>query len=575
MMKINSLLKTNIQKVNIFLIIVIACLVAVSIIGNYRFVKDDTGNIISFYMYMNEMTLVRLLDYIASNEWLHYQPRSFFLTWWVQIALIKAFGMNDLFGALTVYFAIFASLIHSINALLIYNIVQRFEKKSAAPFLIASIYLVLPAACMDYMISNNWFFLLPLFFTLCFSCLLLSERVGRYLQYFGLYVLLLCVMFSGEQLMAVPYFLLIAFTISIYFNKKIFNVERRRLIACNLLLIAIGIASYIFYIKVYAYSPNITNAAGSLTKNIFDIPSLVTPQTFKVIYGYTISTLNFVFRFFNIDSNLYGNGAIGFSKISIVLTFLTAVSFLVGLLVSFPRLQQKHGHELFKIFFFFMGLFISCMMPMYFGAISGNRPGPDDRYLMVPSLVLSALLALIWVKFIRHKSVSLFFLPLFFTYLALLTFHLNVDVWSNQKKLDERLWSSVNLAIQRNAKYILTINNDTYFAHRGLQRPYLSAAWTDFNADWGVTPRIKYETSKDIRLIHNIELGQDQRVTAIDYWGAKFPAKNSEIQVIYFNDGLDMKHANSGEISVMDLNRYLMLINSSDIPNRVIARYSK
>ena len=207
---------------------------------------------------------------------------------------------------------------------------------------------------------------------------------------------------------------------------------------------------------------------------------------------------------------------------------------------------------------------------MFFGAISGNRPGPDDRYLLIPSLILCAALVCVASMIIRYKTIRFMFATLSIFFISLLTFHINIDIWRNQRLIDERLWSVITDATNKNARYILTINNDLYHSHRGLQRPYLSAAWTDFQADWGVTPRIMYETGKEVRLIHNLALDCDSKLIAVGYWGDKMIATLNDVQVVYFNDGPTMQDTVKGTLELMSLETYLHRVRAKQIPNRII-----
>lgn len=569
-MSFSNKYKSALINSGVFFLISIAGLVAFSVIENYRFVKDDTGNIIPFYDFIRLKSTLDMLQYVASNEWLGYQPRSFFLTWWIQILLIKLFGMRDLFGALTVYFAVFASIIHASNGLLIYRLGKRFLSRGAVAFLLAALYLVLPTASIDYMVSNNWFFLLPLFFSLCFANLLIKGQPYSFLRYCLLVILLVCIIFSGEQLMVVPFFLLFSSSILSHANIGLSRDQWKKLSYQNISIIFLGVALYIFYIRFYAYSPNIANFSGSLTKNVLDIPSLVSSNTSTVLFNYTVSTIAFILKFLNPNSGLYGSGTIRFSVEVVVLSLLISILFIFYLYRCLPESLKMPEKPKARYVVFFVFLFLSCMLPMYFGAISGNRPGPDDRYLMTPSLVLFALIIYLLQTLMRFRYTALIMSSACIFYMSMLTFHINIDIWGNQKAIDSRLWASIYEAMNKDAKFILTINNDTYFAHRGLQRPWLSAAWSDFQADWGVAPRIKYEFNKDIRLIHNVELTKQNEVIAIGYWGDKFIASRGEIQVIYFNDGPKMNDVINGKITVMPFEDYETLLKNSNIPNRII-----
>jgi hypothetical protein len=553
----------------VILLIILGSLVAFSIIENFRFVKDDTGNIVPFHRFLTEMPTWRLLNFIASNEWLGYQPRSFFLTWWTQIGLIKLFGMDDLFGKLATYFAIFASIIHVTNSVLIFKLARMCKLDNFAQFWLASLYLFLPTACLSYMISNNWFFLLPLFFTLCFSYSLVSISTFGYRRFTTLFLLIICIMFSGEQLMAVPYFLLFVSSYTIYKDATISVKIKYQRFFQNIFLILSGLALYFIYVKIYAFSPSMVKFEGSLTTNVFDLPHLLTPDTINIIINYTRAVFSFILQFFNPVSSIFAQGTIAFSVQSICLASAATTVFFSWALMN-KSLISKESHSTFGRIVFLIFLFFIGMLPMFFGAISGNRPGPDDRYLLIPSLILCTAIVCVTCMSIRYKALRLTFATLSIFFVSLLTFHINIDVWRNQRLIDERLWSVITDAINKNASYILTINNDLYHSHRGLQRPYLSAAWTDFQADWGVTPRIMYETGKEVRLIHNLALDCDSRLIAVGYWGDKMIATLNNVQVVYFNDGPTMQDTVKGTLELMSLETYLHSIEAKQIPNRII-----
>lgn len=550
-------------------ITLISFLIAITIVYSYRFVKDDTGNVLAFYNFISTMGPWRTLSYIASNEWLGYQPRSFFLTWWIQVGLIKAFGMENLFGSLQVYFAIFAALIHSANSILIYKISKKLTGHFNLSFIVACLYLVLPTASINYLISNNWFFLLPLFFLLSFSYLILLYRPFNAIQVILAIILLCCVMFSGEQLMAAPYYILAVQTIHTINDQSLCQTKKRKSLTQYITVIFIGLATYAFYIKIYSFNQNMTVFDGSLTKNIFDIPSLLTTETFNHLFKYTLATGKFIYRFFGGDWSLYGSGAIKYSLQTITLCIMATAFFCNSIYQLSISIDKKNSFLSMRGSAFLLGLFFVCMLPLYFGAISGNRPGPDDRYLMIPSLIIVISGVFFLFKFFKTKTTYIIS-GVIFLYFSLLTFHLNIDVWNNQRKLDDRLWNNIYTAIQGNTKYVLTINNDTYFSHRGLQRPYLSAAWTDFNADWGVTPRIKYVLGKEIELIHNLAIDPNGSITAIGYWGKKTKIITTDVSVVYFDDGPNMSDALQGKLIILSLEDYIKASKANKIPNRII-----
>ena len=548
-------------------LVIFAVIVCIPILFNYRFVKDDTGNVVVFYEFLQNHSIPRTLALVGSNEWLGYIPRSFFLTWWIQIGLIKIFGIPDLMKA-TVTFACFAALVHTLNALLIYKLSNYLIKRPSLAIAAATTYLALPHATVDYMLSNNWFFLLPLFFCLIFLDVLLRRPPGDYKTTISLIFLLSCTMFSGEQLLAVPYIIGGLVTIFFLINKKYITLRRSRLIQ-GVLVYGSGLLIFIIYTKILSRSPKPLSSESVWSKNIFDLPSLFKNNWTETLFSYNRKLFEMLTEFLVPTSWIYGKAGVSVSIGTTVLCAIACASYAFYRYINnFPTNRLPFSLGIKSLFFLSVALF-SVMLPMYFASLTGMRLGPEDRYLFVPATLLGLMIIVLVDMLIANSFFKSTIYGAMLIYCLFLTLHITLDVWRTQATLDKRLWESVDVALLESPDFILTINNDTYPSHRGLQRPYLSVGWTDFQADWGVTSLLRYRKKKII-LIQNVAIDGKGELVAIGYWGARFSTTADKIQVIYFDDAASMAETLKGEVSVFSFSEYLKVSADSKIPNRVI-----
>lgn len=557
---------------SIYIYILVLGLVAVlPLLINYRFVKDDTNNVFVFYEFLNRLSLFEIFTHIASNEWVGYQPRSFFLTWWIQVLLIKFFGMSDMFNSARLPFAVTAAIVHIVNALLIFKISKKYLNINSAKFVSLG-YLVLPCATVDYLISNNWFFLFPLFFYLLFLSFWIEVAPMKIGGVLGLILLLSCVMFSGEQLIALPYAIGIAISLYLYFSVP--RVEDYRKIQLQSLIVyGAGIIIFVAYSKATTNHLVAAGEAEAWRKNVFDLFEVLNSNTLIILLNYCFATLGYIWNFLNLKSHLFGQ--IEFSTVSILLSII----FTLGAFVLFFR--KKHAQStwlasdntLIKFFILWFGL-LGCMLPMFFAALTGIRPGPDDRYLMVPAFMLFLLFVVIFERSTLGGAFKRFIACVILGYFSFVTFHISWDVWRAQAFIDGQLWKAVFQVVDKNAKYILTINDDPYEGHRGLQRPYQSIAWTDFQADWGVRSRLKYSYDYNVILVQNLIPQDNGQIEVVDYWGKKFRTSKDEIGVIYFKDSPILRESLSREIIVMNYIQYLDNVLNNGAPNRIISNKS-
>jgi hypothetical protein len=107
----------------------------------------------------------------------------------------------------------------------------------------------LPHAVEDYMVANNWFFILPLFFYLLFLNLLITINPASYAAMTLLVLLLLLSMFSGEQLLMVPYLVALGYLAILYLRK---HPNWRDYLRQSIIVYGFGFVGFVIYYTIIA-----------------------------------------------------------------------------------------------------------------------------------------------------------------------------------------------------------------------------------------------------------------------------------------------------------------------------------
>jgi hypothetical protein len=551
---INSIKKNT----DYIVVLALSILAGYFVYSAYHFAKDDLCNVHNFYVMLKQRGLIESIRALSTNEWIGYFPRSFFMTWVIQTFLVKLFGLNDLFSA-EKPFAIFISFIQLLTALMIISIGRKIGLSTFARVVIASFYLLSPASFVDTAISNNWFFILPFFFLCSFIWYLsaLNHQIKSLPQSLIVFILIMLIIFSGEQLILCPFAYLACLIFDDIRKQGIKKSIPKRLYEIALILISFGI--FYYYITSYSKSPTPFSAASPWSTSIFEIGSLINFDIIPKLARYSLSMVKLGLKFFNFKSWLYAENTIPYNLALGGISFVCAY---MSIWVTDSKESIKKNNYSKAIFMAWLML-LSIMMPLFFACITGSRPGPEERYIAIPAFILFFILMTKLLKSNQSTQWKRIIVSLFIGYCALLIAHLSIDIFKMQEKIDEKIYQIIINNIDNKTRYLVTTNNDQTNSHRGLVRPYLSGAWTDFQADWGFSARFTYMFNRPITLINNISI-RNKKIIGIGYWGQEYEINEEITKVIYLNDGPLLSSIGDPKIEILTLHELINLCKKGD-----------
>jgi hypothetical protein len=495
-------------------------------------------------------------------------------------------------------FSIFILLVHTANAFLIFKIASRFLHDRLVCLTMALAYLLLPHAVEDYMVANNWFFMLPLFFYLLFLNVLITVNPASYAAMLLLVLLLLLSMFSGEQLLMVPYLVAVGYLAILYIAK---HPNWRDYLRQSIFVYSVGFVGFVVYYTIIAQNQRAKEGAA-----IFHLWSSI--HSANIVVEYTRSLVRAVIRIFgayNGDGIALSYGSLALGAIIMIALFsyaLVAISpeqptprgtrervallgiALVAILLfthaRFPIWSLALGTVMMVAFFAYallgggseqptlrrtwegvalLGIaLIAILLLMFISALTGVRPGPETRYLLNPALIATFLIVALLSILITHHFSRILLFSLLIGSLAIVSLHLIGDLWPTQAALDKRLWQATDSAVAPGTDYLLTVSNDARDPR--LMPPYQSILWiwSDFTADWGVQSILRYKLKREVALIRSAQLlADDEKLEVVSYSGPKFMTTADHVAVMYLNSGTNLGETARRNIEVMSYAQYL------------------
>jgi len=209
------------------------------------------------------------------------------------------------------------------------------------------------------------------------------------------------------------------------------------------------------------------------------------------------------------------------------------------------------------------------MLPMYLAALTGVRPGVETRYLMNPGLLIVSMAVVSALVLLMRRLMRIAVFSLLSGYLTFLTLHQILDVWSTQAAIDNRLWAATNMAVTPEIDFVLTLNNDP--DHASLMPPYLSVAWSDFQADWGIQSVLRHRLKREVTMVRNAVGTGNGGVEVTGYYGAKYSTTERHLAVIYFDNASTLGETARRNVAVMSFSDYSRLALTLHIPKKTYA----
>lgn len=449
----------------------IAAAVAFVPIGlwNLGFVRDDWNHYVNMRDLHDGNPWWQAVSLLASNEWFGaHELRIFFGSFLVHYLIAP---LGEL--APSVAYLWLLSL-HVGAALLAAWCLWRLLKSQVLSLAAMILLTYWPTISQPALWLNNLFFVQPWFFltlTVALAILLWRRRVP---MAFAVSLAALAAAFSGEAAIPVLLGSLMLLPVLMYTSTR--SLERAAWACVPLGSVVIALAAYLAWVVVWPASSSL------------DVTRLEQFGT------YLVAARDQFLNLLSADSVQYGAGSIVPSVSTWVLVLLLTVVVAIATFLGRTAVAGAQWARRSMIALALGGGLLLAVLPWAMGVVTGSRPGPDLRYLYVPSAFLVLLLVLLldcvmaarirWATWAGKSAVVLV------SGLAIYTTVFNInEVWSLQREVDQRIWSEVGKHLEPSTHSIVTFHPE----HPYLMAPYHSNAVSDFQADWGIAGRISWE----------------------------------------------------------------------------------
>jgi hypothetical protein len=430
------------------------------------FTRDDWNHYVNMRDLHKSLSLPEALSQLTSNEWFGgHELRIFFGSFFTHYLLSPLEGLAS-FAAYAVQTGM-----HVASAAIVGYLVWRLLGSQLAAVCTALLLTFAPTISQPSLWINNLFFVQP-WFLLCVTLLALIVVRRGWLRTILVSVLAIACQFSGEATIPLLYGVLITFAV-LDLRSTPGVVKRVQAVIPTFL----GVAALAFYLDRIVIRP---------PGQELHLPGWVHIQ------AYSQGVRDQFIAMSDVTSAQFGAGSLTPSWPTIIVMFLLAGCGVAATLLSPGRMTATRKRQ-WQILSFLVGGLLLALVPLMLGMVTGARPGPDLRYLYVPSQVLYAgivvMLSVITARLGARGLRSIKGLLCVIVAYSICTTTYNVmDIWGHQREIDAQIWAKVDSVLTPSTRRIITFNPN----HQYLMAPYHSNAVSDFQADWGVAGRISW-----------------------------------------------------------------------------------
>jgi hypothetical protein len=196
--------------------------------------------------------------------------------------------------------------------------------------------------------------------------------------------------------------------------------------------------------------------------------------------------------------------------------------------------------------FFFVVLYITSLIPLIIGALTGVRGGSDYRYHLLPSVIFILILFSL-VSGIKQDKVKYIFCILIVLY-SVLIFSRALDARLFQSQLDDKLWRKIESVSSALPKLVITYNPYTSY----VMPPYFTFAESDFQADWGIAGYFSWHQNFRPMIGKRIECSENNCKVA-GYYGDSFEISVDSLKETIFimsHTNINPKNLNISDFKV-------------------------
>ena len=101
--------------------------------------------------------------------------------------------------------------------------------------------------------------------------------------------------------------------------------------------------------------------------------------------------------------------------------------------------------------------------------------------------------------------------------------------------------------------------------------PYLSVAWSDFQADWGIQSVLRDRLKREVTMVRNAVPTGNGRLEVTGYYGVKYSTTEQHLAVIYFDNASTLGKSARRAVEVMSFSDYSRRAPTLHIPKKTYA----
>lgn len=431
------------------------------------FVRDDWNHYVNMRDLHASQSVPSAVWSIATNDWFGAHELRIFFGSFLTHYLVSPLGEH---ASLVVYGI--QGTMHVASAILAGWIIWRLLRSELAAIVTTLLLTFAPTVAQPALWINNLFFIQP-WFLFCATVALMFVNRRSLLWSSAIALVAIACQFSGEPTLPLLYGALLLYAVTRLRKKDPWRVRVWGLLP----IVASTLALAIYMTKIV----------------IRPVGRGMRLPDWQAVIAYGSGVRDQFLAVSDMTSAEYGQGSVMPSFITLVVAALLCALAVTSVVLASGAIQASRKEQVRLLVVLGIGLLLT-LVPMLFGMTTGARPGPDLRYLYVPSQLLYVLIVavvLVVGQAIGPRSGRTVkaVLSILVVYAVCASVFNIIDVWAEQRRIDGAIWQRVDLSLSSSTRAIVTFNPN----HQYLMAPYHSNAVSDFQADWGVAGRIAWQ----------------------------------------------------------------------------------
>lgn len=403
------------------------------------FAHDDPTNMWIFSELRKEKGFFGSFYEIFTNfDFRNSEYRTFWLSRLLHYLLFNLFSYQP-----TIYLLIIHSL-HLITSYFLYRLIAFFFRNKEISFYILLLWIFTPFSAPLYIFHHFCYQVLPVYIFIFYLFLIFVKQNKNLLT---LFICLFSLIFSGEHILPMLYFLFI-FLLIFYFKRKKF--QSLRIQVSLLILISMSLLIHFFYLKNLSNTTSVHQrfklfsniSMDTLINNLIPWTKLqVIPTFYQIIFintsQYKVATIN------------------NFRKIIFYLIIINSLCFILGK-KNGVLLNKKIQISLKQLFILLFIILLSFSLYYYLIAMSGGG-GYFERYTFLSGFLLLFLMIIIFFYIFKRKIARVFSI-IFINYFIFIFLFSNLEIKQEVFSLNTKIKNEFKKNTDINKKNLIVAN---------------------------------------------------------------------------------------------------------------------